>query len=175
MAYRSENPRFSHAMKKHSLCANDYNDYISIRNNVIDEVKSTKFLGIIIDDKLKWTEHIQYIKNKISKFIGILIKIRPYLDKVTLRNLYFTFVYPYLIYCVEVWGNACDTHLDPIIKIQKKCVRVITFSHYLEPSESLFKNLKFLAFKKILIQRILLLMCKHNIGIVPSLLHYLRK
>ena len=65
-----------------------------------------------------------------------MIKIRPYLDKVTLKNLYFTFVYLYLIYCVEVWGNACDTHLDPIIKIQKKCVRVITFSHYLEPTES---------------------------------------
>ena len=46
------------------------------------------------------------------KSIGILIKIRPYLDKVILRNLYFTFVYTYLIYCVEVWGNACDTHLD---------------------------------------------------------------
>ena len=30
---------------------------ISIRNNAIDEVKSTMFLGIIIDDKLKWTEH----------------------------------------------------------------------------------------------------------------------
>ena len=87
---------------------------------------------------MKWTEHIQYIKNKISKSIGILIKIRLYLDKVTLRNLYVTFVYPYLKYCVEVWGNACDTHLDPII--QKKCVRVITFSHYLEPTESLFKR-----------------------------------
>ena len=28
-----------------------------IRNNAIDEVKSTKLLGVIIDDKLKWTEH----------------------------------------------------------------------------------------------------------------------
>ena len=119
----------THYMVFHRARIKSKTGKISIRNNPINEVKSTKFLGIIIDDKLKWTEHIQYIKNKISKSIGILIKIRPYLDKVTLRNLYFTFVYPYLIYCVEVWGNACDTHLDPIIKIQKKCVRVITFSH----------------------------------------------
>ena len=150
---------------------------ILISNNAIDEVKSTKFLGVIIDDKLKWTEHIQSIKNKMSKSIGILIKIRQYLDKVTLKNLYFTFVYPYLIYCVEVWGNACDTHLDPIIKIQKKCVRVITFSHYLEPTESLFKDLKILAFKKLVIQRILLMMFKHNIGILCQILlpHYLQR
>ena len=44
---------------------------ISIRNIAIDEVKSTKVLGVIIDDKLKWTEHMQYIKNKISKCFGI--------------------------------------------------------------------------------------------------------
>ena len=69
---------------------------------------------------------------------------------------------------VDVWRNACDTHLDPIIKIQKKSVRVVTFSHYLEPTESLFKDLKILAFKKFVIQRILLLMLKHNIGIVPK-------
>ena len=124
----------THYMVFHRARIKSQTGKISIRNNAIDEVKSTKFLGVIIDDKLKWTEHLQYIKNKISKSIGILIKIRPYLDKVTLRNLYFTFVYPYLIYCVEVWGNACDTHLEPIIKIQKKCVRVITFSHYLEPT-----------------------------------------
>ena len=148
----------THYMVFHRARIKSKTGKISIRNNAIDEVKSTKFLGVTIDDKLKWTEHIQYIKNEISKSNGILIKIKPDLDKVTLRNLYFTFVYPYLIYCVEVWGNACDTHLDPIIKIQKKCVRVITFSHYLEPTESLFKDLKILAFKKLVIQRILPMM-----------------
>ena len=65
-------------------------------------VKSTIFLGVIIDDKLKWKEHLQYIKNKISKSIEIIYTIRPYLDKATLKNLYFTFAYPYLINCVEV-------------------------------------------------------------------------
>ena len=34
---------------------------ISIRDNEISRVFSTKFLGIIIDDQLKWLEHIQYI------------------------------------------------------------------------------------------------------------------
>ena len=68
---------------------------ISIRNNAIDEVKSTKFLGVVIDGKLKWTE-----LHKISKSIGILIKIRPYLDKVILRNLYFTFVY----HAILIWN-----------------------------------------------------------------------
>ena len=67
---------------------------------------------------MNWSAHIHYIKNKISKSIGILFKIRNFLDNHTLRSMYFTFIYPYLIYCVEVWGNTHDCHLDPPIKIQ---------------------------------------------------------
>ena len=104
-----------------------YNKII-IRNTEISSVRSTKFLGVIVDDKLNLKEQIQYIENKISKSIGILYKVRPYLCTGTLRNLYFSFIYPYLIYCNDVWGNACSTHIGPIIKLQKRAVRTITFA-----------------------------------------------
>ena len=52
---------------------------ISIRANKISRVFSTKFLRIIIDDQLKWLEHIQYIKNKVSKSVGVLCKMQKYL------------------------------------------------------------------------------------------------
>ena len=83
---------------------------VMIQDTHILALNNTKFLGVIIDNKLKWNEHITYIKNKISKSIGILYKSRNYLNRHTLRNLYYTFIYPYLIYCVEVWGNACNIH-----------------------------------------------------------------
>ena len=73
-----------------------------LNGNVVKRVTSTKFLGITVDDQLKWKQHIDYIKNKISKSIGIIYKARNYVNRHTLRNLYYTFVYPYLIYCVEV-------------------------------------------------------------------------
>ena len=38
------------------------------------------------------------------------------------------------IYCVEIWGNASAIHLDPLIKIQKKRIRAITFSEFSAPS-----------------------------------------
>ena len=69
-----------------------------------------------------------------------MIKIRPYLDKATLKIVYLTFLYPYLIYFVKVWSNTCDSYLDPIIKIQKKCVYVITSLCYLEPTEPLLNT-----------------------------------
>ena len=61
--------------------------------------------------------------------------------------MYFTFIYPYLIYCIEVWGNANETHLTPLVKMQKKGIRLITFSHYLDHTEPLFERLNILYFK----------------------------
>ena len=69
------------------------------------------------------------------------IETRNYVDKSTLQNLYYTFVYPYLIYCVEVWGNSCSTYLEPLIVKQEQCVRTISFSHVLAHTEPIFQNL----------------------------------
>ena len=109
---------------------------------------------------MKWLEHIQYIKNKVSKSVGILCKVQKYLDQQTLHNLYYTFVYPYLIDGVEIWGNTCNVYPDPLVKLQKKYLRIMTFSSYLEHTEPLFQNLKILNFQKLVIHRIAMLMLK---------------
>ena len=45
---------------------------------------------------------------------------------------------PYLSYCVEVWGNVYKTNIDPIIKLQKKPIRIINKASYLESTNPLF-------------------------------------
>ena len=133
-----------------------------INNDIVDFINNTKFLGVIIDNKLNWAAHTLYMKSKISKSIGILLKIRKFLQNNTMRNMYFTFMYSYLIYCIEVWGNAHQTHLDPLIKMQKKSILTITFSHYLAHTEPLF-----------LMQRISLIMFKNHLNILLTPLNNL--
>ena len=101
----------------------DTNIPIILNNTNLEQVTFTKFLGVIIDDKSTFECHIVYTKNKISKGLGIIIKARKYM------KLYNCFVFPYLTYCVEVWGNMAEKYLDPFIKVQKKIVRVITFPY----------------------------------------------
>ena len=69
-----------------------------------------------------------------------------------------------MIYGVEVWGNACNVYLDPLVRLQKKCLRIITFSSYLEhrPTEPLFQNLENLNFQKLVIHSIVMLMFKNS-------------
>ena len=54
---------------------------IILDTTILYQVTYTKFLGVILDDKLKWTHHISYIKNKISKGMGIILKARKVLKK----------------------------------------------------------------------------------------------
>ena len=44
------------------------NRHVIIQDRIISHVTSIKFIGAIIDDKLKWNLHIIYMENKIAKF-----------------------------------------------------------------------------------------------------------
>ena len=162
------NLKKTHYMVFHRSRIKTNSSNLVIQKETLEITRSTIFLGVIIDNKLKWTDHITYIKKKISKAIGIIHRARTFLDKITLKNLYHSFVFPYLIYCTEIWGNSATIHLNPIIILQKKCIRAITFSHYLSPSKPLFDSLDILKFESLVIQRISLLMYKYSTGSVPS-------
>ena len=84
---------------------------IIIGNEKIMEVQSFKFLGVIIDNKLTW--------HKIAKSMGIMYKIRKYVDRQTLINLYYSLVFPHLIYCNEIWGHVNNIYIYSLIKLQK--------------------------------------------------------
>ena len=108
----------NHGVTEKDIC-------IKIENEPVTQVKKTKFLGVIIDCNLTWKEHISYISGKIAKGVRILTKARKLLNKTTLMNLYYTFVYPYFIYCNHVWGSTYTTYFTKIISLQKKAVRII--------------------------------------------------
>ena len=127
----------------------DYEPIIMIDSKVINRVYSTKCLGGYVDDSLTWKCHIDHVCKKISKGIGILTKARKYLNKRTLQQLYYTFIYPYLSYCNHVWGNTYSTYLKRLTLLQKRALRIITFSGFREHTDVLFQNLKILKIREI--------------------------
>ena len=96
---------------------------IQIDNNVTERVK---FIGVILDEHLSWKPHILSVSREISKSIGIIYKSSFCLPKTSLRSLYCSLVYPYLTYCVSVWGSTYQSNLNRIIILQKKIIRIIS-------------------------------------------------
>ena len=120
---------------------------IKIKGEQIQEKDYTKYLGILIDNKLSWNCHIKHVNLKISKGIGILTKLRC-LSKGVLRTLFYAFVQPHIDYGLLVWGSATPNNLKSIKQKLQKAVKKILFKNRKQPTEPLFHKFKFLNFDK---------------------------
>ena len=114
---------------------------IFLDNIKITRTETAKFLGVVIDENLTWKNHINYIENKIAKNVGIIKRVRYLLSEKTLNTLYNTLVLPYINYCNIIWANNKPTRLQPLLLLQKRCMRVITNSPYNSHSSPLFAKL----------------------------------
>ena len=122
----------------------NYNFEIKIDNSVICEKQTVKYLGINIDAKLNWKCQIARLSSQIARGCWAISRIRRFVKLPILKLLYFTLVYPFLLYCITSWGTAAKTYFNKIFIIQKKIVRIMTFSSYTSHTNIIFKNLKLL-------------------------------
>jgi hypothetical protein len=97
-----------------------------------------------IDKALKWGEHINILKRKISKSQYAINKARFILSRKQLNTLYYSMVYPYLLYGIILWGSTYDSYLSKLEIQQKKIIRAIAGARYDAHSEPLFKSLNIL-------------------------------
>ena len=127
-----------------------HNVTLILNRKAIEQKDHVKYLGVLMDEHLNWKKQIANVTKKISRGIGILAKLRSYLDPKILRNIYYSIVYSHLSYGVEAWGSACASDLEKILILQKKAVRILTGNRYfqiygevaapLPRSEPLFKT-----------------------------------
>ena len=89
--------------------------------------KHVKYLGIMIDSGLIWQEHIDTITQKISRSIGLLYKIRAFINQKTIIMLYYSLIFSHLNYAIEIWGSSHNIYLNRILLLQKRAVRMISY------------------------------------------------
>ena len=111
---------------------------IMINNTAVNRVHSTKFLGVIIDEKLTWKGHVDLVKSKVAKNVFLLNRVKYILKYDSMLSLYNTLILPYLTYCCEIWGNTYGTRLKGLVIIQKKAIRLIHGAGYRDHTNMLF-------------------------------------
>ena len=118
-------------------------------NNDINIVQEVKFLGVYIDSKLNFRKHINCITGKIARNTGIFYRIKNSLPLKARINFYYGFIYPYLSYGVIVWGATSENHLHNLIIQQKRFIRLLADSPFLEHTTPLFSKFNLLKFEDI--------------------------
>ena len=142
-----------------------------MNNTEIHSVTQTKFLGVMLDSHLSWTPHLQYISTKLCKNIGILSKARRYLESKSLSCLYYSFIYPYIVYCIPVWGGANVTTLEPLIKVQNWAIKTILCKPRCTASLPLYKSMKMLTLKQIYTLQVLVFVFKYKKSDLPNVFY----
>ena len=139
-----------------------------LEGNLLERTATTKFLGVYLDEKLNWNCHLNFVRNKISKGLGMLGRCRNILSNDILLTMYFSLIYPYLIYCCIVWGGASATALSKLQVLQNRAVRLITRSPFQSSADPLFKQLRLLKLTDIRKLQIVLFMYKSKNLLLPN-------
>lgn len=104
---------------------------LSVNNEIINPKRSAKYLGVILDDKLNFSQHVQSIHSKAQKIKGMLHHLICKKSALSVKNkllLYKTLIKPVILYASPIWGYTCKTNINKLQIIQNKILRQITRS-----------------------------------------------
>lgn len=111
---------------------------------IIEQTKSIKYLGIIVDENLNFKLHIEQINKKLKYILSKFYFIKKIIPKSLKKTLYFAMVQSLLSYGIAIWGGVYRTNLLCLITKQKAFVRCIEGCGYRDHTEPLFTSLKIL-------------------------------
>ena len=140
----------------------EYTVKLQINNKIIEEKKCIKYLGIFIDCHLNWKEHVHELSKKNSE------RNWHFVSQAILVQVYYSIIYCFLVYGVLIWGNTYKTNIQPLVILQKKAVRIITFSDFKAHSSPLFKNLSLLKLPDIIKLYTASFVHQYNKGTLPE-------
>ena len=126
---------------------------LTIKSNytydVISRVKNIKFLGVFHDEHMTFKPHITYLSQRLSRIAALLYQVRDFMPEFVLHKMYNAHVSSLINYCNPVWANTFPTHVTPLVKAQKRIVRIITKSEALAHTAPLFEHSKILTIEKV--------------------------
>ena len=101
---------------------------IDVNDHIIKKIAHTILLGVTLDQHLKWDKQVNNIYNIINSRLYLLKRIGSYLDLQCRIQFFYALVYPYLLYCNTLWGNADNKLITYLLKLQKRAARLFSSS-----------------------------------------------
>ena len=116
------------------------------------------WIGIIIDDQLKWNEWNNEQCKTISKGVALLRNAKDFVSQEELVTMINSCVLPNFNYCSTVWHGNNNSYTNDLFRLQKRNVRIITNSDFSIRSTKIFETLQWHLIKTTLDKRELIMM-----------------
>ena len=96
---------------------------LQINNTSLERQNTIRYLGLIIDDKLKYDAHVTNVCTRLSRAAGVAYAVNHNLTVQAARNLYFSFAHSILSYLLLFWGSTFDLYISRVQVMQNKIIR----------------------------------------------------
>ena len=147
----------------------DYEVTITLMDKVPQHEQKFTYLGVIFDLHLNWKAHISYLVKKLNRNIGALCKLRHFVNINILVNLYYSLIDPFFTYGIITWGNTYNYTINPLFALQKKAIRIITFSNNNKHTNPIYTKLKTLKLYDVIYFHNALFMYDYHSANLPSI------
>jgi hypothetical protein len=143
---------------------------VKIGNQHLEQVKEIKFLGVILDTKLKFTSHFEHVRSKVRKGLGALSFTKNILNFQAKLQIYHGLLAPHLEYCSLVWmPKLKQSQINELAILQKRAIRLIFRSKYNSHTSVMFKMSGITKVKDIIWKESILFMKKFKTGDLPNI------
>lgn len=159
---------------KFNLTNNRHNQNLNlfVGENQINQVNSTKFLGVYIDSQLNWNEHIEKLAATLSSNLFLIKKISQLGCKKLTTTCYYSFFYSHIKYSVLLWGLSSHQNMERIFKLQKRAIRIIENLNYSESCKNSFISNNMLTVPSIFIEEAIMYANQNNLLDINKNHHY---
>ena len=115
---------------------------LKINNQEIKRSQSVKYLGVILNEKLDWTEQITTVCKHVTSYAGVFYKYKAYFEQSVSKMLYFSFIYSKISYGIELYGLSSKSALKPLQTACNRALRTLQNKERLYPTKLLYSNYK---------------------------------
>jgi hypothetical protein len=126
----------------------DYNDRIYLESNgsnsFIDECKVVKYLGLMVDSKLSFNDHLDLIKKKVAKRIGAMYRCKKLLPIKYRKMFANALMLPIFDYLDTIYSKACKSKLNDLDVLYKKVAKIALDVSTRESSLSVYRDMSWL-------------------------------
>ena len=101
---------------------------VEVNAILLKRVNKTKYLGVIIDDELKWNDQIDKVVSTVQARLGMLRRVKQYIPVDSFKMLYGAFILPHFDYCSQIWSERFHMHTEKLCKLQKRAAILVISS-----------------------------------------------
>lgn len=145
-------PNDDMTLKLHNECTNKSGN---CNCPTINKVSKTKYLGIIIDEYIKWDAHIKFLCDKLKYVSYKFYKINKIIGLKNLKTIYYALVQSLLQYGLVIWGGAFDSHINDVFTTQKLIIKTILNRPKIYPTDLIFKEFNVMTIRQLYIKSVI--------------------